>query len=301
MIRSRPVQIYDGLKEIGGNPFRLRPRVPSCWQVPLRFMPWAPGLFGRASHATMGRTGGAGGPRTLTPAARWACTGLFLPASLSLPCCRISACVLALRFLAPWHARCSPPDFTLENFRLALGHDLTFRRLRTASSIPVCPRLSMSCWASPSPMSSVRTRVLGRRDCSILLVMLPGLAVPGRCWLSGISAMSQHGRLVLLFQPCRESGAPAGHRLLGSSPALHGAIGGRRVPPRTSETLEEAAANLGCPPLKTDHPRSTAATDHGQSHRRRVACLRLCHAGRCPTRSCSRRKQAFYPITKADS
>jgi len=103
-----PVQIYDGLKEIGGNPFPYA-LVLIMLASSVALYAVGRGLFGRGSHAMMARASGADGPRTLPPLRAWACTG-FLRESSLLPCCRISAWCWS-RFPAPGMRRSSPPVY----------------------------------------------------------------------------------------------------------------------------------------------------------------------------------------------
>jgi iron(III) transport system permease protein len=286
-----PVQIYDGLKEIGGNPFPYA-LVFIMLASSVALYAVGRGLFGRASHATMGRTGGAGGPRTLTPLRAWACTGLF--AGVTFVAVLPHLGVVLVAFSSTWHATVLPAGFTLENFRLALGHDLTVPAIANSLEYSCLSTFVDFVLGIAIAYVIVRTRVLGREMLDFL-VMLP-LAVPGLVLAFGYLAMSQHGRLFSFLNPAEN---PA--------PLLVIAYSVRRLPymvrsaaagfHQTSETLEEAAANLGCPPLKTTIritlPLITANLIAGGLLAFAFAMLEVSDS------LVLAQKQAFYPITKA--
>jgi iron(III) transport system permease protein len=140
----------------------------------------------------------------------------------------------------------------------------------------------------------VRTRVAGRGVLDFL-TMLP-LAVPGLVLAFGYLAMSQDGRLFSWLNPVEN---PA--------PLLVIAYAVRRLPyvvrsaaagfQQTSETLEEAAQNLGCPPLKATIritlPLIMANLLAGGLLAFAFAMLEVSDS------LVLAQKQAYYPITKA--
>ena len=140
----------------------------------------------------------------------------------------------------------------------------------------------------------VRTRVAGRGILDFL-TMLP-LAVPGIVLAFGYLAMSQEGRLFSWLNPVEN---PA--------PLLIIAYAIRRLPyvvrsaaagfQQTSETLEEAAQSLGCPPLKATIritlPLITASLVAGGLLAFAFAMLEVSDS------LVLAQKQVYYPITKA--
>src|SRR5664280_266378 len=238
------VQIFQGLKDIGGNPFPYA-LVFVMLTSSVVLYALGKGLFGRESYAMMAKSTSAGGPRTPTLLRAWACTVLF--AGVTFVAVLPHLGVVLVAFSSSWHATVFPARFTLDNFRLALGHDLTVPAIANS--------LKYSCLSTAVDVVLgiaianviVRTRVVGRQVLDFL-VMLP-LAVPGLVLAFGYLAMSQDGRLFSFLNPVENP-----------TPLLVIAYSIRRLPymvrsaaawfQQTSETLEEAASNLGCPPFK---------------------------------------------------
>jgi iron(III) transport system permease protein len=202
--------------------------------------------------------------------------------------------VVLVAFSSAWHATVLPARFTLDNFRLALGHDLTVPSIANS--------LKYSCLSTAVDVVLgvaiayviVRTRVAGRAILDFL-VMLP-LAVPGLVLAFGYLAMTRDGRLFSFLNPVEN---PA--------PLLVIAYSVRRLPymvrsaaagfQQTSVTLEEAAANLGCPPL-----RATVRITLPLIMANLIAGGLLAFAFAMLEVSDSlvlAQKQAYYPITKA--
>ena len=93
----------------------------------------------------------------------------------------------------------------------------------------------------------VRSKIAGRQILDFL-AMLP-LAVPGLVLAFGYLAMSQEGKFFAFLNPVRD---PTVLLIIAYSVrrlpyVVRAAVAGFQ---QTSETLEEAAQNLGCPPLK---------------------------------------------------
>ena len=289
--RVTSVQIYHGLKEIGGNPlpyalvFIMLASSAALYAV-------GKGFFGRGDHAMMARSTGAGGPRALRAPLAWACTALF--AGVTLVALLPHLGVVLVAFSRTWHGTVFPAGFTLDNFRLALGHDLTVPSIANSLKYSCLSTLVDLVLGVAIAYVIVRTRVAGRAILDFL-AMLP-LAVPGLVLAFGFLAMSQEGRLFSFLNPVEN---PA--------PLLVIAYSVRRLPymvrsaaagfQQTSVTLEEAAANLGCPPLKTTIritlPLIMANLIAGGLLAFAFAMLEVSDSLMLA------QKQAFYPITKA--
>src|SRR6185437_8050509 len=93
----------------------------------------------------------------------------------------------------------------------------------------------------------VRSKIAGRQALDFL-AMLP-LAVPGLVLAFGYLAMAQEGRFFAFLNPVRNPTVLLiiAYSVRRLSYVVRAAVSGFQ---QTSETLEEAAQNLGAPPLK---------------------------------------------------
>ena len=289
--RVMPVQIYHGLKDIGDNPFPYALVVIMLASTVLLYA-LGKGLFGRAGYAMMAKATSTGGPRALPPLRAWLCTAIF--AGVTLVAILPHLGVVLIAFARDWHATVLPRHFTLDNFRIALGHDLTVPAIANSLKYASFSTIIDLVLGSAIAYVVVRTRVAGRQVLDFL-AMLP-LAVPGLVLAFGFLAMSQEGRLLAFLNPVDNPTA-----LLIIAYAV------RRLPyvvrsaaagfQQTSETLEEAAQNLGCPPLKATVkitlPLITANLVAGGLLALAFAMLEVSDS------LVLAQKQVFYPITKA--
>jgi len=289
--RVTSVQIYHGLRDIGANPF------PFALVAVLLFCSVAiyavsKGLFGRAGHAMMARATSTGGARALPGGRAWLCTALFTGVTLLAVLPHLG--VILVAFSRDWYATVLPQDYTLDNFRLALGHDLTVpaiaNSLRFASISTVVDLILGVAIA----YVVVRSKIAGRQALDFL-AMLP-LAVPGLVLAFGYLAMSQDGKFFSFLNPTRD---PTILLIIAYSVrrlpyVVRAAVAGFQ---QTSETLEEAAQNLGCPPLKAvvriTLPLITANLIAGGMLAFAFAMLEVSDS------LILAQKQAYYPITKA--
>jgi len=242
--RVTPVQIYYGLRDIGGNPFPYA-LVAVMLASSVALYGVGKGLFGRAAHAMSAKATALSAPRTLPPLPRAACTALF--AGVTFLAILPHLGVVLVAFSPDWYASVLPQQFTLENFALALGHELTvpaianslkFASLSTAIDIVLGIAIAYVV---------VRSRLAGRQVLDFL-AMMP-LAVPGLVLAFGYLAMSQEGKFFAFLNPVEN---PTVLLVIAYSVrrlpyVVRSAVAGFQ---QTSETLEEAAQNLGCPPLK---------------------------------------------------
>ena len=289
--RVASVQIYHGLKDIGGNPFPYALVVIMLASSVLLYG-LGKGLFGRDSHAMMAKATSTGGPSRLPPVRAWGCALLF--AGLIFVAILPHIGVVLVAFSTHWHGTVLPDEFTLGNFRLALGHDLTVPAIANSlkySSLSTVVDLVLGIAIA---YVVARTRLAGRQILDFL-AMLP-LAVPGLVLAFGYLAMSQEGRLFAFLNPVENP-----------TPLLIIAYSVRRLPymvrsaaagfEQTSETLEEAALNLGCPPLRATIritlPLIMANLIAGGLLAFSFAMLEVSDS------LILAQKQAFYPITKA--
>jgi iron(III) transport system permease protein len=234
----------------------------------------------------------AGGPRALP---RWqaaVCTALFTGVTLLAVLPHLG--VILVAFSREWYGTVVPHAYTLENFQLALGHNLTVGSIANSLKFASISTVVDLVLGVAIAYVVVRTKIAGRQVLDFL-AMLP-LAVPGIVLAFGYLAMAQEGRFFSFLNPVRDP-----------TILLIVAYSIRRLPyvvrsaaagfEQTSETLEEAAQNLGCPPLK-----SVAKITLPLIMANLIAGGLLAFAFAMLEVSDSlilAQKQAYYPITKA--
>ncbi len=289
--RVTSVQIYYGLRDIGGNPFPYA-LVALMLAGSVAIYAVGKGLFGREGHAMLARATSTGGPRALPRGRAWLCTAAFagVIGLAILP----HAGVVLVAFSREWYATILPPAYTLDNFRLALGHDLTVPAIANSLKFASLSTVVDVVLGIAIAYVVVRSRLAGRQILDFL-AMLP-LAVPGLVLAFGYLAMAQEGRFFAFLNPARN---PTILLILAYSVrrlpyVVRAAAAGFQ---QTSETLEEAAQNLGCPPLKAmvkvTLPLIAANLIAGGLLAFSFAMLEVSDS------LVLAQKQAFYPITKA--
>jgi iron(III) transport system permease protein len=243
--RVTSVQIFSGINDIGGNPFpfALVAVMLAASVILYAVSKWA---FGRDTHAMMAKATSQGGPRAAGPAMSAFCTLFF---------CAITALailphlgVILVAFSREWYGTILPSGWTLDNFRDALGHSLTLPSIQNSLKYAGLATLVDVVLGIAIAYVVVRTKLPGREVLDAT-AMLP-LAVPGIVLAFGYLAMTQEGKLLGALNPIKDP-----------LPILVIAYSVRRLPyvvrsaaagfQQTSVTLEEAAQNLGCPPLRT--------------------------------------------------
>jgi iron(III) transport system permease protein len=238
------VQIYTGLRDIGGNPFPYT-LVAVMLVTSIVIYAVGKGLFGRSGHAMMAKATTSGGARALPPAQAWLCTALFCSVTFFAILPHLGVILIASS--KDWYATVLPKSFTLDNYRAALGHELTVPAIANSLKYASISTVIDVFLGIAIAYVVVRTKITGRTVLDFL-AMLP-LAVPGIVLAFGYIAMSQDGRFFSFLNPVRNP-----------TVLLIVAYSVRRLPyvvrsaaagfQQTSVTLEEAAENLGCPPLK---------------------------------------------------
>lgn len=285
------VQIYYGLKDIGGNPFPYA-LVAIMLVSSIALYATGKGLFGRSGHAMMARATSSGGSRQPPRGRAWLCTALFAGVTFVAVLPHLGVALVA--FSREWYGTVFPQTYTLENFRLALGHELTVSSIANSLKFASLSTVVDVVLGLAIAHVIVRSKLPGRQVLDAL-AMLP-LAVPGIVLAFGYLAMSQEGRFFSFLNPVRDP-----------TILLIVAYSVRRLPyvvraaaagfQQTSETLEEAAQNLGCPPLKAmlkvTLPLIMANVIAGGLLAFAFAMLEVSDS------LILAQKQAFYPITKA--
>jgi iron(III) transport system permease protein len=289
--RVTSVQIYHGLKDIGANPFPFA-LVAVMLVCSVGIYALSKGLFGRHTYAMMARATHAGGARALPRGRAWLCTALF--AGVTFVAVLPHLGVILVAFSEDWYGTVLPERYTLDNFQLALSHDLTVPAIANSLRFASVSTVIDLVLGVAIAYVVVRSKIAGRRLLDFLS-MLP-LAVPGLVLAFGYLAMSQEGKFFSFLNPTEDPTvlliiAYAVRRLPF---VVRSAVAGFQ---QTSETLEEAAQNLGCPPLKTvvkiTLPLITANLIAGGLLAFAFAMLEVSDS------LILAQKQAYYPITKA--
>ncbi len=285
------VQIYYGLKNISGDPspFAL---VAIMLASSVLLYAVGKGLFGSAGHAMMAKATSSGGPKKISSARAWLCTAAFGGVTFLAILPHLGVTLVA--FSREWYGTVVPHHYTLENFQLALGHEITVSAIGNSLKFASISSIIDVILGIAIAYVIVRSKIKGRALLDFLSMM--PLAVPGLVLAFGYLAMSQEGKFFSFINPVRDP-----------TVLLIIAYSIRRLPyvvrsaaagfQQTSETLEEAAQNLGSPPLraltKITLPLITANLIAGGLLAFAFAMLEVSDS------LVLAQKQAFYPITKA--
>lgn len=243
--RITSVQVYEGLKDVGANPFPYA-LVTLMLFTSVACYAMGRGLFGRnfatGANKGAGRFSAGETSRTTARACSLACAAIVAAALLP------HVGVVLVAFSRDWYGTVVPEQWTLENFHAALSHPLTLPSI--ANSL----RFATAATAFDLVLGVAIAYVIARTPSSAgrlldFMSMLP-LAVPGLVLAFGYQAMAQEGKLFGFLHP-------------GSNPTLLLIIAYsiRRLPyvvraaaagfQQANSTLEEAAQSLGCPPVRS--------------------------------------------------
>ncbi len=289
--RVTSVQIFAGIRDIGANPFPYA-LVIVLLLFTLLFYGLGKGFLGRANYAMMARAGAAAEARPLGRIAGWGCTALFVFVILLAVLPHIG--VVLISFARDWYHTVLPASWTLENYEIALGHDLTVPSIANSLRYAGMSAVLDVFLGVGIAYVVVRTRLPGRHLLDAL-AMLP-LAVPGLVVAFGYLAMSQEGKFFEFLNPLEDPTVllVVGYAVRRLPFMVRSAAAGFQ---QTSEEYEEAARNLGCPParavLRITLPLISANL---------LAGALLCFAFAMLEVSDSlilAQQQVFYPITKA--
>jgi len=243
--RVTSVQIFYGIKDIGGNPFPFALVVVLLCSTVLLYV-GSKLLFGRDSYAMMAKATSQGGPRKAGLALGLLCSGLFALVTFLAILPHIG--VILVAFSTDWYQTIFPSGLTFSHFEAALGHNLTLPSIQNSLKYAGIATILDMVLGVAIAFVVVRTRLPGRQILDVM-AMLP-LAVPGLVLAFGYLAMTQEGKPFAFLNPT-----------IDPLIILVIAYSIRRLPyvvrsaaagfQQTSVTLEEAAQNLGCPPLRT--------------------------------------------------
>lgn len=242
--RVTSVQIFHGIKDIGGNPF---PYALVAVMLSATILMYVAGkfLFGRQNYAMMAKATSQAGPRDAGLLKGLLCTSVFSIVTFLAVLPHIG--VILVAFSTDWYGTILPSGWTLHHFETALGHNLTLPSIQNSLKYAGLATIVDILLGIAIAYVVVRTKLAGRQILDAM-AMLP-LAVPGLVLAFGYLAMTQDGKLFSALNPVQDP-------LI----ILVIAYSVRRLPyvvrsaaagfQQTSETLEEAAQNLGCPPFR---------------------------------------------------
>ncbi len=245
--RVTSVQIFYGIKDIGSSPFPYA-LVAVMLAATVGIYGAARLLFARGNGnlAMMAKATSRGGPRAVTGWASAGCATAFGVVIFLALLPHLGVVLVA--FSRDWYGSILPSEYTLDNFRAALGHSLTVPSIGNSLRYAAVSTVVDAILGVGIAYVAVRTTLPGRNLLDAI-AMLP-LAVPGLVLAFGYLAMTQEGRLFSFLDPTKN---PA--------PLLIIAYSVRRLPymvrsaaagfQQTSVTLEEAAQNLGSPPWRS--------------------------------------------------
>ncbi|MBI2438792.1 MAG: iron ABC transporter permease [Lentisphaerae bacterium] len=289
--RVTPVQIYNGIQDMGGSPLPYA-LVVVMLAASAFFYALGKGVFGRAGHEMMAKSISLTVGQPLRGMRCGAAVGLFVFvfALAVLP----HLGVVLTSFSQAWYRSAAPEQWTLEWYRQALGHSLTLPSIRNSCFYAFAAMGADLVLGVAAAVVIVRSR-LRWRGALDLCCMLP-LAVPGIVLAFGYIAMSQSGRLFSGLNPTEN---PTGLLIIAYAVrrlpyVVRAAVAGLQ---QISTSLEEAAANLGSPPARTvmriTLPLISANLIAGGVLAFSFAMLEVSDSLMLA------QKQAYFPITKA--
>jgi iron(III) transport system permease protein len=242
--RVTSVQIFYGIKDIGGNPFPFA-LVAVMLVSTVVLYAGSKFLFGRNTHAMMAKATSQGGPRAVGPVGAVLCSGFFAAVTFLAVLPHIGVVLVA--FSGDWYGTILPRDWTLSHFEAALGHNLTLPSIQNSLKYASLATLVDVVLGIAIAYVVVRTKLPGREILDSM-AMLP-LAVPGLVLAFGYLAMTQPGKPFEFLNPVEN---PLWILVIAYSVrrlpyVVRSAAAGFQ---QTSVTLEEAAQNLGSTPLR---------------------------------------------------
>ena len=255
--RCAAVQVYDELKEISASPFPYA-LVTVVLIASVALYALSRLLFGGRAYAMQSKASTPYAPRQARGLKGLLVALPFLAVSLLAMTPHAGVLLTSVSVPGAWYRTILPTHFTTANYAEALGHAMTLDAIRNSllfSSLAVVANLVLGIAVAWVVVRS-RIRARGALDA---LSMIP-LAVPGLVMGFGFIAVSS----TLAAHPAVQA-HPALASLLDIrvNPTLFLVIAYavRRLPymvraavaglQQTSVALEEAAANLGAPPLTT--------------------------------------------------
>ncbi len=223
--RVTSVQIFAGIKDIGGSPFPFALVAVMLGSTALLYM-ISKILFGRSAHAMMAKATSQGGPREIGPIGGLLCTLFFAAVTFLAVLPHLGVVLVA--FSSDWYGTVLPTGWTLGNFEAALGHSLTLPSIQNSIRYASLATLVDLVLGVAIAFVVARTRLPGRGFLDTM-AMLP-LAVPGLVLAFGYLAMTQDGKIFSALNPTRDPLIILVIALQRAAFALRGAVGRRGLP-----------------------------------------------------------------------
>lgn len=244
--RVAPVQVYDGIKDLGSNPFPYA-LVAIMLVVSTVVFLISKFFLGRSKLGTAPRPKGRTNEIQLRGIASWVCALFFFAIFVisSLP----HAGVVVLSMADDWYGTILPAAWTSAHYQEALGHPLVVPSIQNSLLYASGSTLVDLVLGVAIAWVIVRSTIRGRAILDAL-VMLP-LAVPGLVLAFGYLALSQKGGHFHFLVGAGENPtllliiAYAVRRL---PYVVRAAVAGLQ---QSNIALEEAAQSLGATPIRT--------------------------------------------------
>lgn len=254
--RCAPVQVFDALKEVGSDP---TPYALVAVLLCASLLLFALGrlLFGRKAYATAGRASTGARAQRLRGGRAWLAAAPFALVLVIALLPHVAVILTSFTDPGAWYRSVLPERLGLEHWQEALGHPLTVASIGNSLLYATLALVACVLLGTAIALVVVRSdlRLRGALDAAS---MLP-LAVPGLVMAFGYLAFSSR---LGNTEWVKESAFWRGLLDVRVNPTLFLAIAYavRRLPymvrsavaglQQTSPALEEAALNLGCPPLR---------------------------------------------------
>ena len=244
--RVAPVQVYDGIKDLGGNPL---PYAIVAIMLAISAVVFAASklVLGRSPLGTAPRPKGRSNDVALSGIKSWLVSAVFVFVFLIASVPHMG--VIFLSISNDWYQTILPESLTMRHYREALGNSLVVPSIQNSLYYASMATLIDLVLGVAIAWVVVRSKIRGRALLDSL-VMLP-LAVPGLVMAFGYLALSQPGQPFAFL-----IGADGNPALL-----LIVAYAFRRLPyvvrsavaglQQSNPVLEEAAKSMGATPTRT--------------------------------------------------
>ena len=244
--RVAPVQVYDGIKDLGNNPFPYALVAIMLVVSTLVFIA-SKAILGRSKLGTAPRPKGRNNEVRPKSGKAWLCTlfffGVFFISSLP------HAGVVILSMSHDWYASVLPEAWTAAHYNEALSHPLVVPSIKNSLLYASGATLVDLILGVAIAWVIVRSTIRGRAILDAL-VMLP-LAVPGLVLAFGYLALSQDGESFYFL--VGSDGNPMWLLIIAYAVrrlpyVVRAAVAGLQ---QANIALEEAARSLGATPART--------------------------------------------------
>lgn len=244
--RVAPVQVYDGIKDLGSNPFpyalvAIMMLVSTVVFVASKF------FFGRSKLGVAPRPKGQSVEVRPGKGKAWLCSLVFLGVFVISALPHLGVIFLSLAH--DWYGTVVPESFTTKHYTEALGHPLVVPSIKNSLLYASGATLVDLFLGVAIAWVIVRSTIRGRAILDAL-VMLP-LAVPGLVLAFGYLALSQDGAAFHFL--VGEGGNPTwllitAYAVRRLPYVVRAAVAGLQ---QANVSLEEAARSLGATPART--------------------------------------------------